>query len=210
MASNFSTALVALRSCQNPSRLLTRTMVRIIHASTGSRKNKDKPVAKTRMRRIGLLHCASRSVTTSDRLWGLADLRHSVEPLSGFSASQSYRCRLQLLQHLGSGEAPKSYRELVHTLFLSWTLRLARGDATLTPLRPGWALCACDLPCGLCGMRAALPLHRAWLRPTAWHTAVLPSDTIHATRAWDCLVAAANAAHRRARLPWFPEGRALD
>ena len=56
MASNFSTALVALCSCQNPSRPLTRTMVRIMRALTGSCKKNDNPVANKRMRISGLLN----------------------------------------------------------------------------------------------------------------------------------------------------------
>ena len=43
----------------------------------------------------------------------------ACEPLSGFIASQSFLCRLQLLQHFGSGQTPKGQRALVHTVFLT-------------------------------------------------------------------------------------------
>jgi hypothetical protein len=40
------------------------------------------------------------------------------EPLSGFISSQSVLCRVKLLRHLGSRDAPKSQRVLV-TLYAS-------------------------------------------------------------------------------------------
>ena len=54
--SSFSTASAAPRSCQKPSRPLARTIARMIEASTGSRRKKDSPAAKKRIRIMGLLN----------------------------------------------------------------------------------------------------------------------------------------------------------
>jgi hypothetical protein len=42
------------------------------------------------------------------------------ESLFGFVGSQSVFCRMPLLQHLGSRDAPEGQRRLMHPLLLSW------------------------------------------------------------------------------------------
>ena len=56
IASNFSIALAAPRSCQNPRRPLMKTIARIMNTSTGSFRKNDNPAAKRSMRVMGLLN----------------------------------------------------------------------------------------------------------------------------------------------------------
>jgi len=56
MESSFSMAFGRTALLPNPSRPLTRMMERIMKASAGSRRKKDNPVAKKRIRMIGLLN----------------------------------------------------------------------------------------------------------------------------------------------------------
>ena len=74
MASNFSTARVALCSCQKPSRPLATTMVRMMRALTASCRKNDSPVANSSSTMIGLLNWPSSSATAFDRARGLRTL----------------------------------------------------------------------------------------------------------------------------------------
>ena len=59
MARSLATALLAPRSCQNPSRPLTATMLRMMMESVRSPRKILMIAAKIRMRIIGLLNCVS-------------------------------------------------------------------------------------------------------------------------------------------------------
>ena len=74
MASSFSTAFAAPRSCQKPRRLLTRIMVKIMMAFTESPRKNDKAPAKIKMRIRGLLNWVSKRDIVFDRFLGLIRL----------------------------------------------------------------------------------------------------------------------------------------
>ena len=56
IASNFCNALAALCSCQNPNSPLIRTITRMITASVGSRRKKERAAAPIKISVIGLLN----------------------------------------------------------------------------------------------------------------------------------------------------------
>ncbi len=55
-ASSLATASEAPRSCQKPRRPLIPTMAKMIRASVVSRRNRERPAAKSRIRMMGLLN----------------------------------------------------------------------------------------------------------------------------------------------------------
>ena len=69
--SSFSTAFVAPRSCQNPSRPLTNTITRIIIALVGSPRKYERIAANIRMITSGLLNWLRNRLRVSVPFLGL-------------------------------------------------------------------------------------------------------------------------------------------